>query len=179
MKAASETARTTHKAGVEPFSDRVFAFAITLLVRGFQVPELRVADEPSLRNAVLKQFPQATPCVTSFATIGVIWKNHHPMFHELHHVERGALTRPSGNTRPSELLRKGVRNSGAGGVRRREQHRRQKICIASARKPPTTSEQKCCTRGQVTGKQALQSGTGNFTARGLQLRVSGKDRRKN
>jgi hypothetical protein len=63
---------------VEPFSDGVFAFAITLLVRGFQVPELRVADEPSLHNAVLKQFPQATPYVTSFATIGAIWRNPSP-----------------------------------------------------------------------------------------------------
>jgi uncharacterized membrane protein len=80
------------KARVESFSDGVFAFAITLLVLGFQVPDLRVADEPSLRKALFQQFPQAIPYVTSFATIGIIWLNHHAMFHELHHVERGTLT---------------------------------------------------------------------------------------
>lgn len=80
------------KARVESFSDGVFAFAITLLVLGFQVPELKVVDELSLRKALLAQFPQAIPYVTSFATIGIIWLNHHHMFHDVHHVERGTLT---------------------------------------------------------------------------------------
>lgn len=77
---------------MESFSDGVFAFAITLLVLGFQVPELKVADEPSLRKALFAQFPQAIPYVTSFATIGIIWLNHHAMFHDVQHVERATLT---------------------------------------------------------------------------------------
>jgi uncharacterized membrane protein len=31
------------------------------------------------------------PYLTSFATIGIIWLNHHTMFHEVNHVERGTL----------------------------------------------------------------------------------------
>lgn len=81
-----------NKARVESFSDGVFAFAITLLVLGFQVPELRTVDEASLRKALLAQLPQLIPYLTSFATIGIIWLNHHIMFHEVDHVERGTLT---------------------------------------------------------------------------------------
>ncbi len=36
-------------------------------------------------------FPQLIPYLTSFATIGIIWVNHHTMLHEVHHVERGTL----------------------------------------------------------------------------------------
>jgi uncharacterized membrane protein len=80
-----------NKARVESFSDGVFAFAITLLVLGFQVPNLDSADDPSLVKALVGQLPQLIPYVTSFATIGIIWLNHHTMFHEVDHVERGTL----------------------------------------------------------------------------------------
>jgi uncharacterized membrane protein len=80
-----------NKARVESFSDGVFAFAITLLVLGFQVPEMKTPSEPLLREALLAQIPQILPYVTSFATIGIIWLNHHTMFHDVDHVERGTL----------------------------------------------------------------------------------------
>jgi uncharacterized membrane protein len=80
-----------NKARVESFSDGVFAFAITLLVLGFQVPNLEVANDSMLLKALLAQLPQLIPYVTSFATIGIIWMNHHTMFHEVDHVERGTL----------------------------------------------------------------------------------------
>lgn len=80
-----------NKARVESFSDGVFAFAITLLVLGFQVPNLDSADDRSLLKALLSQLPQLIPYITSFATIGIIWLNHHTMFHEVDHVERGTL----------------------------------------------------------------------------------------
>lgn len=80
-----------NKARVESFSDGVFAFAITLLVLGFQVPDLRSADDQALSRALLGQLPQLIPYVTSFATIGIIWLNHHAMFHEVDHVEHGTL----------------------------------------------------------------------------------------
>jgi uncharacterized membrane protein len=50
-----------NKARVESFSDGVFAFAITLLVLGFQVPSLDSASDPLLRKALLAQLPQLTP----------------------------------------------------------------------------------------------------------------------
>jgi uncharacterized membrane protein len=81
-----------NKARVESFSDGVFAFAITLLVLGFQVPDFKTAEDSVLRKALIAQLPQLIPYVTSFATIGIIWLNHHTMFHEVHHVERRTLT---------------------------------------------------------------------------------------
>ena len=80
-----------NKARVESFSDGVFAIAITLLVLGFQVPSLESASDPLLRKALLAQLPEVIPFITSFATIGIIWLNHHTMFHEVEHVERGTL----------------------------------------------------------------------------------------
>ena len=80
-----------NKARVESFSDGVFAFAITLLVLGFQVPSLDSVSDPLLRKALFAQLPQLIPYITSFATIGIIWLNHHTMFHEVEHVERGTL----------------------------------------------------------------------------------------
>jgi hypothetical protein len=68
------------KARVESFSDGVFAFAIRLLVFGFQVPDLRTADGRALVRALVAQVPQLIPHVTSFATIGIIWLHHHAMF---------------------------------------------------------------------------------------------------
>jgi uncharacterized membrane protein len=80
-----------NKARVESFTDGVFAFAITLLVLGFQVPNLDIVNDPLLLKALLAQLPQLIPYVTSFATIGIIWLNHHTMFHDVDHVERGTL----------------------------------------------------------------------------------------
>jgi uncharacterized membrane protein len=80
-----------NKARVESFSDGVFAFAITLLVLGFQVPGLEMATDLSMQKALLAQLPQLVPYVISFATIGIIWLNHHTMFHEVQHVEHGTL----------------------------------------------------------------------------------------
>ena len=80
-----------NKARLESFSDGVFAFAITLLVLGFQVPDLKFADDHALGSALIAQLPQILPYLTSFATIGIIWMNHHTMFHEVHQVERGTL----------------------------------------------------------------------------------------
>jgi uncharacterized membrane protein len=80
-----------NKARMESFSDGVFAFAITLLVLGFQVPSLDPASDPLLMKALFAQLPQLVPYITSFATIGIIWLNHHTMFHAVEHVERGTL----------------------------------------------------------------------------------------
>ena len=80
------------KARLESFSDGVFAFAITLLVLGVQVPELKTANDHELRFALLHAISQLLPYVTSFATIGIIWLNHHAMFHKVESVEHTTLT---------------------------------------------------------------------------------------
>jgi uncharacterized membrane protein len=81
-----------NKARAESFSDGVFAFAITLLVLGIQIPDLKTGSNQELREALIRALPQLVPYVTSFATIGIIWLNHHAMFHGLDRVEHTTLT---------------------------------------------------------------------------------------
>ena len=80
-----------NKARVESFSDGVFAFAITLLVLGIQVPELKSIDDRHLREGLLQALPQLLPYVISFANIGIIWLNHHAMFDEIESVDHPVL----------------------------------------------------------------------------------------
>jgi uncharacterized membrane protein len=81
-----------NKARVESFSDGVFAFAITLLVLGVQVPEIKSGADKELRAALIHSISELLPYVTSFATIGIIWLNHHAMFHSVERVEHTTLT---------------------------------------------------------------------------------------
>jgi uncharacterized membrane protein len=81
-----------NKARLESFSDGVFAFAITLLVLGIQVPELRGGGDLELRHALIHSLSQLVPYVTSFATIGIIWLNHHELFQSIDRVDHAALT---------------------------------------------------------------------------------------
>src|SRR5260370_33325631 len=63
----------------EAFSDGVFAVAITLLVLGIQVPPDKSGDG-ILLGALLSQKITLLAFVTSFATIGIMWINHHRLF---------------------------------------------------------------------------------------------------
>jgi uncharacterized membrane protein len=68
-----ETAR------IEAFSDGVFAVAITLLVLNIKIP-LTVPGGPSLLLLLARQWPTFLAFVTSFATILIMWVNHHRIF---------------------------------------------------------------------------------------------------
>lgn len=81
-----------NKARAESFSDGVFAFAITLLVLGIQIPDLKTGSDQELRETLIRSLPQLVPYITSFATIGIIWLNHHAMFHGVERVEHTTLT---------------------------------------------------------------------------------------
>src|SRR6266567_3852715 len=74
-----ETAR------LEAFSDGVFAVAITLLVLNIKIPPDNFLDDLHLRGELLGQWPMLLAFVTSFATIGVMWINHHRLFN---HIKR-------------------------------------------------------------------------------------------
>ena len=80
-----------NKARVESFSDGVFAFAITLLVLGVPIPDLVIVNDQQIRIGLVKSLHQLLPFITSFATIGIIWLNHHAMFHTVARVDHGAL----------------------------------------------------------------------------------------
>src|SRR5450756_525291 len=75
---------------VEAFSDGVFAIAITLLVLNIQVPhDLPVGK--SLAGALIDQWPTLVAFVTSFATIGIMWINHHRLFIHIKRTDNNLL----------------------------------------------------------------------------------------
>ncbi len=65
---------------IEGFSDGVIAVAITLLVLSLQPPAGTAGSDTDLLQKLLMQWPNYLAFVTSFATIGVMWINHHRMF---------------------------------------------------------------------------------------------------
>jgi len=65
----------------------VFAIAITLLVLELKVPP-RDAD---LAAALLSRWPSYVAFATSFATIGIMWLNHHRLFTLIHRADHGTL----------------------------------------------------------------------------------------
>jgi uncharacterized membrane protein len=65
---------------LEAFSDGVFAIAMTLLVLDLKVPPAGDASGAALWPALLRQWPAYLAFVTSFATIGIMWINHHLNF---------------------------------------------------------------------------------------------------
>ncbi len=76
-------------ARLEAFSDGVLAIAITLLVLELRVP--RAASQAELGRRLLELWPSYAAYFTSFATIGVIWLNHHLMFRLIARVDATLL----------------------------------------------------------------------------------------
>ncbi len=75
MKDDKETGR------LEAFSDGVFAVAITLLILNIQLPTKSFTkDEDLFFKYLLDLWPAYLAFVTSFATIGIMWINHHRLF---------------------------------------------------------------------------------------------------
>ena len=70
---------------LEAFSDGVFAIAITLLVLDLKVPTPAALGDAPLGPALVRQWPTFLAYLASFATILVMWVNHHRM---LDHVRR-------------------------------------------------------------------------------------------
>ncbi len=80
---------------LEAFSDGVFAVAITLLVLNIKVSGLdsrgNLLDDPHLWNILPDQLPSLIAYVTSFATIGIMWLNHHRLFTHIKRTDTGLL----------------------------------------------------------------------------------------
>ena len=73
---------------LEAFSDGVFAIAITLLVLDIAIPD---PGPGSLAHALAEQWPVYAAYVVSFATIGIIWINHHAVMAHMIRADRGVL----------------------------------------------------------------------------------------
>jgi uncharacterized membrane protein len=76
---------------LEAFSDGVFAIAITLLVLNLAVPSRQEAERHGLAAALGHQWPSYFAYLVSFVVIGIIWVNHHTVFHKVRFVDRPIL----------------------------------------------------------------------------------------
>src|SRR5690349_17168778 len=88
----SESAHTSETTRLEAFSDGVFAIAITLLILEVKVPSPAASKAAGgLLRALLAQWPSFASYVISFLTIGIMWINHHAMFHYIRRTDRTML----------------------------------------------------------------------------------------
>lgn len=76
---------------LETFSDGVFAIAITLLVLEIRVPPAHGEVTRTLGAELLHLWPSYLGYLISFATIGIMWVNHHTMFEHIRRVNRTFL----------------------------------------------------------------------------------------
>jgi uncharacterized membrane protein len=70
---------------LETFADGVFAIAATLLVLNVDIPDL---GSRSLGHELVRQWPAYVGYAVSFATIGIIWVNHHTVLRQLRGADR-------------------------------------------------------------------------------------------
>lgn len=75
---------------IEAFSDGVFAVAITILVFGITVPR-GLPQGQRLLPALLGQWPAFLAFLTSFATVGIMWINHHALFTHIRRSDHNLL----------------------------------------------------------------------------------------
>ncbi len=76
-----------NKSRVEAFSDGVFAIAITLLVLTIAQP----TDYRILTHQLADRWTSLAAFVVSFATIGIMWLNHHSVFSQFERLDRGMV----------------------------------------------------------------------------------------
>src|SRR6266516_5167208 len=79
---------------LEAFSDGVFAVAITLLVLNIKVPGLdsgEVFIDSKLWPLLGKEWTMLFAYITSFATIGIMWLNHHRLYVHIKRTNTGLI----------------------------------------------------------------------------------------
>lgn len=78
---ADNTAGEKETGRIEAFSDGVFAIAITLLVLDLRVPPLEERlSSGALLAALGREWPSYVAFLISFATVLIMWMNHHNLF---------------------------------------------------------------------------------------------------
>jgi uncharacterized membrane protein len=75
---------------LEAFSDGVFAVAITVLALDLSVGGPS-RHQPSLAGQLAAHWPAFAAYAVSFATIGIIWVNHHTLFKNFSEIDRTLL----------------------------------------------------------------------------------------
>jgi uncharacterized membrane protein len=84
MPGVSDDSSAMSTGRLEAFSDGVFAIAITLLVLEIRLPE---GWEEDLGGALIGLWPSYLAYVVTFLLVGMIWMNHHRMFHFIHRTD--------------------------------------------------------------------------------------------
>jgi len=80
------------KGRFEAFSDGVFAIAITVLVLEIHLPDADTLNDGQMQHYLIHLWPQLVTYVTSFATIGIIWLNHHSTFVHVQSLDHVTLS---------------------------------------------------------------------------------------
>jgi uncharacterized membrane protein len=75
---------------LEAFSDGVFAVAITLLALNLAIAGPG-RGQPALAAKLVQHWPAFAAYAISFATIGIIWVNHHALFRSFSQIDRTLL----------------------------------------------------------------------------------------
>jgi uncharacterized membrane protein len=76
----SDTAR------LETFSDGIFAIAATLLIL-----DVNLDGDGSVAHQLVQAWPSYAAYAISFATLGIVWVNHHTVFKQIGSVDRTFL----------------------------------------------------------------------------------------
>ncbi len=81
------------KARFEAFSDGVFAIAITLLILEIHLPSTstKTPTQDEQLHALLAIWRQYLVYAATFATIGIMWLNHHAMFRYVKRITHGTV----------------------------------------------------------------------------------------
>ncbi len=84
---------TIGKGRFEAFSDGVFAIAATLLILEIRLPAAVSSASTSLEQvrALLEIWPQYLVYAASFATIGIMWLNHHALIDNARKITHGTV----------------------------------------------------------------------------------------
>ena len=77
---------------LEAFSDGVVAIVITIMVLELKLPELNEENTAyEIRHHIKEIIPYFGTYAFSFMMIGILWTNHHHMFHLLQHTDEKLL----------------------------------------------------------------------------------------
>ena len=82
----------TSTSRVEIFSDGVMAIIITIMVLELQLPELhKNLNTNDLKHHITELLPHVGAYIFSFIMIGILWTNHHNLFHLLQQTDNFLL----------------------------------------------------------------------------------------
>lgn len=73
-------------ARLETFSDGIFAIAATLLIL-----DVNLSGDGSVAHQLVRAWPSYAAYAISFATLGIVWVNHHTVFKQIGGVDRTFL----------------------------------------------------------------------------------------